>query len=56
MKKLAHKFMFGYYILIALKKADNLKTRDKYYIAAGTVYWASQISFTPKIFSVAEGQ
>lgn len=56
MEKLAHKFTYGYYILTALKKADNLKTRDKDYIAAGTVNWASQISFTPKMFSVAVAQ
>ncbi len=56
MEKLAHKFTYGYYILTALKKADNLKTRDKDYIAAGTVNWVSQISFSPKIFSVAVAQ
>jgi flavin reductase (DIM6/NTAB) family NADH-FMN oxidoreductase RutF len=56
MEKLAHNFTYGYYILTALKKADHLKTRDKDYIAAGTVNWVSQVSFSPKIFSVAVAQ
>jgi flavin reductase (DIM6/NTAB) family NADH-FMN oxidoreductase RutF len=56
MSKLDHKFTYGYYILTALKKADKLKTRDKDYIAAGTINWISQVSFSPKIFSVAVAQ
>jgi flavin reductase (DIM6/NTAB) family NADH-FMN oxidoreductase RutF len=56
MTKLEHKFTYGYYILTALKKADNLKTREKDYIAAGTINWISQVSFSPKIFSVAVAQ
>jgi flavin reductase (DIM6/NTAB) family NADH-FMN oxidoreductase RutF len=56
MEKLAHKFTYGYYILTALKKADHLKTREKDYIVAGTVNWATQVSFSPKIFSVAVAQ
>ncbi len=56
MSKLAHKFSYGYYILTALKKGNNLKTRDKDYIAAGTVNWVSQVSFSPEIFSIAVAQ
>ncbi len=56
MDNLAHKFTYGYYILTALKKGDKLKTREKDYIAAGTVNWVSQVSFSPKIFSVAVAQ
>jgi flavin reductase (DIM6/NTAB) family NADH-FMN oxidoreductase RutF len=56
MSTLAKKFTYGYYVLTALKKADNLKTREKDYIAAGTVNWASQVSFSPEIISVAVGQ
>ncbi|NEV94655.1 flavin reductase family protein [Psychroflexus sp. YR1-1] len=56
MSKLAEKFTYGYYVLTALKKADNLKTREEDYIAAGTVNWVSQVSFSPEIVSVAIGQ
>jgi len=56
MKSLDNKFTYGHYILTALKKGDNLKTRDKDYIAAGTVNWVSQVSFSPKIFSIAVAQ
>lgn len=56
MSNVAEKFTYGYYILTALKKADDLQTRDKDYIAAGTVNWVSQVSFSPQIISVAVGQ
>lgn len=56
MSKLAEKFTYGYYILTALKKADNLKTREDDYIAAGTLNWVSQVSFSPEIISIAIGQ
>lgn len=56
MSTLAHKFSYGYYILTALKKGDSLKTREEDYIAAGTVNWVSQVSFSPEIFSVAVAQ
>lgn len=56
MSKVAEKFTYGYYLLTALKKADNLKTRDEDYIAAGTVNWVSQVSFSPEMVSVAVGQ
>ncbi|MBZ9779570.1 flavin reductase family protein [Psychroflexus sp. CAK8W] len=56
MSKLTHKFTYGYYILTALKKSEDLETRDKDYIAAGTVNWVSQVSFSPEIISVSVGQ
>ena len=41
------KLTYGYYILTAVKPGDELKTRDKDYIAAGVINWASQLSFEP---------
>lgn len=37
----------GYYIATAIKPAEELKERDDDYIAAGTINWASQVSFDP---------
>ncbi|MFD0932322.1 flavin reductase family protein [Psychroflexus salinarum] len=56
MSKLTSKFTYGYYVMTALKKGDNLKTQENDYIAAGTVNWVSQVSFSPEIISVAIGQ
>ena len=56
MSKLTNKFTYGYYILTALKKSEDLETRDNDYIAAGTVNWVSQVSFSPEIISVSVGQ
>ena len=56
MSKLAKKFTYGYYVLTALKKSEDLETREKDYIAAGTVNWVSQVSFSPEIISVSVGQ
>ena len=56
MNKLTSKFTYGYYVLTALKKGENLETRDKDYVAAGTVNWVSQASFSPEIISVSVGQ
>lgn len=46
-------FTYGHYILTAIKKGDELKTREKDYLAAGAVNWASQISFDPQMVMVA---
>ena len=51
--KALEKLTNGYYILTALKPADELKTRDKDYIAAGIINWASQVSFEPLQVGVA---
>jgi len=47
---------YGHYILTAIKEGDELKTREKDYIAAGTINWASQVSFDPAMIAVAVGQ
>ncbi|HKK88486.1 MAG TPA: flavin reductase family protein [Saprospiraceae bacterium] len=47
MNKALQKLSNGYYILTAVKPGEELKTRDKDYIAAGIVNWVSQISFEP---------
>lgn len=56
MKDILNKLTYGHYILTARKEADELKTRDKDYIAAGTVNWASQVSFDPPTIMIAVGQ
>ncbi|PHN06540.1 flavin reductase family protein [Flavilitoribacter nigricans] len=50
------KFTYGHYIVTALKPGDELKTREKDYIAAGTVNWLTQLSFEPPMIGVAIGQ
>jgi flavin reductase (DIM6/NTAB) family NADH-FMN oxidoreductase RutF len=42
-----HKLSNGYYIITAIKPAEELETRDKDYIAAAIINWASQLSFDP---------
>jgi flavin reductase (DIM6/NTAB) family NADH-FMN oxidoreductase RutF len=44
---------YGHYIISSLKSADELKTRDRDYLAAGAVNWVSQISFDPAMLMVA---
>ena len=56
MSKIIEKFTYGHYILTALKKSEDLETRDKDYIAAGTLNWAAQVSFSPQMIAVAVGQ
>lgn len=51
--KALQKLSNGYYILTAVKPGDELKTRDKDYIAAGIINWATQISFDPLQVAVA---
>jgi flavin reductase (DIM6/NTAB) family NADH-FMN oxidoreductase RutF len=47
------KFTYGFYILTTRKKAEELTQRSEDYIAAGTVSWVSQVSFTPPLVMVA---
>lgn len=47
------KMIYGHYILTALKPANELESREKDYIAAGIVNWASQISFDPTMVMIA---
>ncbi|MEM0994616.1 MAG: flavin reductase family protein [Bacteroidota bacterium] len=49
------KMTYGHYIVTAIKSGDELKTREKDYIAAGTVNWVSQVSFEPAMFAIAIG-
>lgn len=56
MNNTLNRMVYGHYILTALKEADDLKTREKDYIAAGTVNWATQVSFEPPMVAVAVGQ
>lgn len=56
MSNILKKMTYGYYVLTALKDGDELKTRDEDYIVAGTVNWASQVSFNPPTIAVAVGQ
>ena len=51
-----NKLTYGHYILTALKPGEDLETRDRDYIAAGTINWASQVSFEPEIIAVVVGQ
>ncbi len=44
---------YGHYIVTAIKKGEELKTRDKDYIAAGTINWVTQLSFEPPMIGVA---
>lgn len=50
------KFTYGHYIVTALKPGNELKTREKDYLAAGTVNWLTQLSFDPPMVGVAIGQ
>ena len=43
----------GYYIVTALKPAQEMETRDKDYLAAGTVNWVSQLAFEPALVGVS---
>jgi len=50
------KLTYGHYIVTALKKADELKTRNEDYIAAASINWASQISFEPEMVMISVSQ
>jgi flavin reductase (DIM6/NTAB) family NADH-FMN oxidoreductase RutF len=43
----------GYFIVTALKKAEEMETRDEDYLAAATVNWVTQISFEPEQIAVS---
>lgn len=44
---------YGFYLLATRADGDDLKTRDKDWVAAGTVSWATQSSFNPPLITVA---
>lgn len=47
------KLSYGQYIVTSVKDADEMTTRDKDYIAAGTINWITQTSFEPPILAMA---
>lgn len=47
------KITYGFYIVTARKDSEEMSTRDKDFIAAGTVSWVSQASFDPALVTVA---
>ncbi|MEQ8910028.1 MAG: flavin reductase family protein [Vicingaceae bacterium] len=51
--KTLSKMSYGHYILTALKPGSELESRDKDYVAAGVVNWASQVSFDPPLMMVS---
>ena len=44
---------YGYYILATRADGGDLKTREKDWVSAGTVSWATQSSFEPALITVA---
>lgn len=55
METVYQKLTNGYFIVTALKPARELETRDEDYLAAGTVNWLSQVSFSPPQLAVSVG-
>ncbi|MGB3852241.1 MAG: flavin reductase family protein [Tunicatimonas sp.] len=47
------KITYGFYIVTTRKSSEEMSTRDKDFIAAGTVSWVSQASFEPHLVTVA---
>ncbi len=51
--KALRKITYGFYIITTRKSSEEMSTRDKDYVAAGTVSWVSQASFEPKLVTIA---
>ena len=51
--KALKKITYGFYIVTTRKSSEEMSTRDKDYVAAGTVSWVSQASFEPKLVTIA---
>ena len=47
MDKILKKLTFGHYIVTTRKPSEEMSTRDKDYLAAGTVNWVTQLSIDP---------
>ncbi len=47
------KITYGFYIVTTRVRREELSTREKDYIAAGTVSWLMQSSFEPPMLTVA---
>jgi len=52
-ENILEKFTYGFYIATTRAPSDELDTRDKDYVAAGTVSWVMQSSFEPPMVTVA---
>lgn len=44
---------YGFYVVATRADGDDLKTRDKDWVSAGTVSWAMQTSFEPPMLTIA---
>lgn len=44
---------YGFYVVATRADADDLKTREKDWVSAGTVSWAMQSSFEPAMLTIA---
>ncbi|MGB3779891.1 MAG: flavin reductase family protein [Tunicatimonas sp.] len=53
MSKALKKITYGFYIVTTRKSSEEMSTRDKDFVAAGTVSWVSQASFEPSLVTVA---
>ncbi|MEM1325059.1 MAG: flavin reductase family protein [Bacteroidota bacterium] len=51
--QILQKLTYGFYVVTALKPGEELKTRDKDFIAAGTINWLTQVSFEPPMVAIA---
>lgn len=47
------KLTYGFHIVTTRKPAEEMETRDKDYLAAGTVSWIMQTSIEPPLITVA---
>jgi len=47
------KLSYGQYIATSVKDSDEMTTRDKDYIAAASINWAMQTSFSPPMMALA---
>lgn len=47
------KITYGFYLVTARMEADELSTREKDWISAGTVSWMMQTSFEPAMVTIA---
>lgn len=44
---------YGYYLVATRADGEDLKTRSKDWVSAGTVSWATQSSFSPPLITIA---
>lgn len=51
--KAGNKLSYGQYIVSTVKSGEELKSRDRDYMASALVSWASQLSFDPEMIMIA---